>query len=87
MMMPTISANCWSFSGTANFAMISRKMNRLSTRERVLGQPAREVLARQLGAGEVPHAEAEEDRRPDVDGRARCPSPGWRGGAGCGRSR
>ena len=31
MMMPIIRADCWYFSGTENLAMISRKMNRLST--------------------------------------------------------
>ena len=42
MMMPTMRANCWSFSGTANFAMISRKMKRLSTEsEYSVSQPAK----------------------------------------------
>ncbi len=41
MTMPTIRANCWSRSGTANFAMIRMKMNRLSTdREYSVSQPA-----------------------------------------------
>ncbi len=31
MMMPIMRADCWSFSGTPNLAMMSRKMNRLST--------------------------------------------------------
>ena len=31
MTMPIIRANCWSRSGTANLAMMRRKMNRLST--------------------------------------------------------
>ena len=42
MTMPIISADCWNFSGTANLAMISRKMNRLSTdREYSVSQPAK----------------------------------------------
>ena len=42
MTMPTISANCCSFSGTANFAMIRMKMNRLSTdSEYSVSQPAK----------------------------------------------
>ena len=40
--MPIISADCWYFSGTANLAMISRKMKRLSTeREYSVSQPAK----------------------------------------------
>ena len=42
MTMPTMSANCCSFSGTANFAMIRMKMNRLSTdSEYSVSQPAK----------------------------------------------
>ena len=41
MMMPMSRADCWSFSGTPNLAMISRKMNRLSTdSEYSVSQPA-----------------------------------------------
>ena len=41
MMMPTISADCWSFCGTLKLLMMSRKTKRLSTdSEYSVSQPA-----------------------------------------------
>ncbi len=42
MTMPTISANCWYFSGTRKLAMMRMKMKRLSTdSEYSVSQPAK----------------------------------------------
>ena len=42
MTIPMTSASCWSFSGTRNFRMISRKTKRLSTdNEYSVSQPAK----------------------------------------------
>ncbi len=51
MTMPTISADCWSFSGTPNLAMMMRKTKRLSTdSEYSVSQPAKYWVAKSAPA-------------------------------------
>ena len=85
MMMPIMSADCWSFCGHLEAGHDEQEDEEVVDRQGVLGQPAGVELTGVLAAPLEPHEEAEEHGRRDVEGQDAGPPRPSTGRAGVSR--